>query len=652
MKTVFVQCRLLALLVLLSMSLAVFAKEPHVVSANESPRIRGVVPADTLVTLATESKARTFSEIAGRRATVLFFMGIDCPISQRYRPEIASLWRVFQAKGVRTILVYPNRGTRKADVVNQVQTGPLKGLTAWLDTDQKLTDLVGASVTPEAVLVDSLGAVRYKGRIDDLFVDRGKQRTTGATRHDLRAAVDALLAGKTVANANVPAVGCVIERAKQKPNGGTLVPTYSSTIANIINKNCVTCHRTGEIGPMPLMTFEQAAKYAANIVSVTKSRQMPPWKPVAGHGDFAEERRLTDAEIDAIKAWANSGAPEGDTESRTPSPEFVSGWTLGQPDLVLSMPTAWKIGAASPDNYRCFVLPTGLTEDKEVVGVEYRAGNKRVVHHVIGYIDVAGAGREKDAEDSESGYTSFGSPGFMPYGELGGWAPGNLPKFLPDGVGRKLPAGSDIVMQVHYHADGRPEEDITQIGIYFAHKPVTKPYRIIPVAVPKLNIPAGEKSYTVSQTYPVPLDATIYQVTPHMHLLGKKIEMTATLPDGTVMPLIKIDDWDFNWQDSYVYKEPLHLPKGSKVTLTATYDNSTGNPRNPNNPPKPVTWGEATTDEMCIGFLGFTADNEEDPLVKLYDRLRQQKGQKNSLGDKVLKDKVRELLGKKTGTKK
>jgi hypothetical protein len=205
-------------------------------------------------------------------------------------------------------------------------------------------------------------------------------------------------------------------------------------------------------------------------------------------------------------------------------------------------------------------------------------------------------------------------------------------------------------MQVHYHADGKPEDDVTEVGIYFATKPVTKPYRIIPVLVRKLDIPPGESNYTVSQTFPVPLDATIYQVTPHMHLLGRKIEMTATLPDNTVISLVKIDDWDFKWQDSYVYKEPIHLPKGSKVTLTATYDNSTANPRNPNSPPKEVTWGEATTDEMCIGFLGFTADNEDDPIVKLYDSLLQHRGQRNADADARIQKAAQDLLGKKPET--
>ena len=289
------------------------------------------------------------------------------------------------------------------------------------------------------------------------------------------------------------------------------------------------------------------------------------------------------------------------------------------------MPEKWKVEATGKDVYRCFVLPTGLTEDKDVVAVEYRAGNKRVVHHVIGYIDVAGAGKEKDVKDPGPGYTSFGGPGFAPFGELGGWAPGNMPSYLPEGIGRKLPAGSDVVMQVHYHADGQPEEDITQVGIYFAKKPIVKQLRIVPVVVRKLEIPAGEANHWVEATFPVPLDANVIFVAPHMHLLGRQMEMWVTMPDGTVKPIIKIDDWDFRWQDTYSYKEPLHLPKGAKVTMKARFDNSEKNPKNPNSPPKTVTWGEETTDEMCIGFLGFYADDENDPIIRLFDAVRQKR---------------------------
>jgi len=311
------------------------------------------------------------------------------------------------------------------------------------------------------------------------------------------------------------------------------------------------------------------------------------------------------------------------------------------------MPEEFTIPANGNDIYRCFVLPTNLTEDKDVVAVEYRAGNKAVVHHCLGFLDVNGDAHKKDAEDPGQGYLSFGGPGFTPAGELGGWAPGNLPRFTPEGIGRPLPKGSDVVLQVHYHPNGREEKDKTQIGIYFAKKPIQKKLRVIPVPIRQLEIPAGDAAYTLSRTYPVPIDIEALFIAPHMHLLGNKFEMIVTLPDGIVKPMVKIDDWDFRWQDTYAYQTPLKIPKGSTITLTASYNNSPTNPRNPNSPPKKVTWGEGTTDEMCIGFIGFVATNENDPLLRIFDSMLSRRKTTDTTDDSKTRPltRLRERLG-------
>jgi hypothetical protein len=389
-------------------------------------------------------------------------------------------------------------------------------------------------------------------------------------------------------------------------------------VAPILNANCVSCHRTGEIGPFALERYEDAKRWAANIVEVTQTKRMPPWKAVPGHGDFVGERRLTDAQVKTLKAWADAGAPAGDLKQTAPAPRFAQGWMLGQPDLVLKMPQPWTVEADGKDLYRCFVLPTNLAQDVDVTAVEVRPGNKSVVHHVLIYVDTQGRARQKDAAEPGFGYTSFSGPGFTPDGEMGGWAPGNLPRHLPDGIGRPLPAGSDVILQVHYNPSGKQEQDATQIGLYFAKKPVAKRLRTFPVVAP-VNIPAGEANHKTRATFPIPFDAQAITVMPHMHLLGRTIKMDVTAPDGATRPLIAINDWDFNWQDTYTYQQPVRLPKGGTITLEATYDNSTSNPRNPHSPPQPVRWGEKTTDEMCIGFIGYVVDNENDPVVKILD---------------------------------
>jgi mono/diheme cytochrome c family protein/thiol-disulfide isomerase/thioredoxin len=600
---------LLALPVMLAFTLGILpgesggasARETVVRSSKSASALRGVT--------ALAPKAKT---------TVLVFMGTNCPISNRYAPEIATIARGVKAKGATVMLVYANAGITRAKAAQHAKEFGLGNLPILIDSTQTVADAVGATVTPEAVVLDAAKKVRYIGRIDNQNIQRASSsRPSGATSHDLRAAINAVLAGKQVAAARLPAIGCAIERAIPVRTA-TGVPSYAHDVAPILNRNCVSCHRSGEIGPMPLGTYAEAKQFAENIAGVTQAKQMPPWKPVGMAGSFHGERTLTDAQIKTIGAWAKGGAPAGDLKQQPPAPEFTSGWKLGKPDLVLTMPATYKIPASGPDIYRCFVIPTGLAKDQQVVAVEYRVGNNRVAHHCLGFLDTSGAARKKDADESGEGYTSFGGPGFVPTGEVGGWAPGNLPQFLPDGMGKPLDAGSDLVLQMHYHPTGKSEEDKTSVGIYFAKKPVTKRVYTLPILA-QLDIPAGKADYQTSRSFTIPINAEVISVTPHMHLLGRKFSMTANLPDGTKKPIIKIDDWDFNWQDTYTYAKPLHIPKGATVTLNATYDNSASNPRNPSSPPKAVGWGEQTTDEMCIGFLSFVTDDENSALLRLLD---------------------------------
>ena len=580
------------------------------------------------VTFVADPRPHVLEDVSGSKGTALVFMATECPISKRYIPEIAAVNRLYFSQGVKVVVVYSNAGTTAQEATKQVGMGPLRGLPVLMDGEQKLADAVGATLTPEVAVLDADFVLRYRGRIDNGFAARGKDRTAGASSGELRDVLEALVAGKPVKVASAPAIGCAIERAKivaMGAAGATNGPTYATDIAPILQKNCISCHRDNEVAPMRLISYSDAKRWATNMAEVTGTRFMPPWKPVEDNGRFVGERRLTDAEIATLKKWAEAGAPPGDLTKTPAPPKFQYGWKLGKPDLVLKMPEAWRLDPRGKDVYRCFVLPTNLTEDKKVVAVEYRAGNAQAVHHILGFIDTQGRARKRDEADSGPGYYSFGGPGFAADGELGGWAPGMTPEFLPDGIARSLPAGADVVMQVHYHGgDSHVGEDVSQIGLYFAKKPVEKRLRVFPVDIHPLEIAAGKADYRVTRTVTVPIDANLIWVAPHMHLLGKTFEMTATLPDGTEKPLIEIADWDFRWQGLYTFRQPVKLPKGSKITITATYDNTANNPRNPNNPPKEVTWGEETTDEMCIGFVGFVAANENDPLIPLLDGLRRQ----------------------------
>jgi hypothetical protein len=394
---------------------------------------------------------------------------------------------------------------------------------------------------------------------------------------------------------------------------GSDVPTYTKEIAPILWNNCAGCHRPGEIGPFSLLTYHDAAKRSSFIHDITASRKMPPWKPEDGFGSFHDQRRLTDDEIATIAAWAEAGAPEGDAKDLPPAPKFTDGWQHGPPDLVLKVSEPFPIPAGGRDVHKCFVVPIPIDSDKTVALVDFRPGNRKVVHHALMYLDSTGAARKRDAAEAGPGYTSFGGPGIIPTGGLGGWAPGAMPRPLPDGVGKFLRTGSDLVLQIHYHPDGKPETDQSMVGIYFTKSPARKIVGGIAVRSRNLNIPPNESRYHVSaQSDALPADVQVIGITPHMHYIGKEMKVVAETPAGQSIPLIWIKDWDFNWQGQYQYQSPVKLVKGSVIKLDAYYDNSSGNPSNPSKPPRRVRWGEQTTDEMCLLGVQVITDNLAD----------------------------------------
>ncbi len=574
------------------------------------------VPAFLPVTVAGQG-LKPFLDLAGAKVTVVIFVGTACPISNGYAPDYAKLAKSLKAQDGQLVLVYSNPGDAREADAHAARFGLTEAIRI-LDEDQALMKKLGATMTPEAFVLDEKRIVRYCGALDDKYVERGKPRAEVREKF-LENATRQVIAGKFVLLPRTEPFGCDIEKLKAVALQDA--PTYSGSVAKILNENCASCHRPGETGPMRLDTFEGARRFADNIAGVTGRKQMPPWKPALGHGAFKSERRLTDAQIKVLAEWASAGAPPGDL-TKAPKPQaFTQGWALGKPDLVLTMPESYEIPASGPDVYRCFVLPIPLDSDREVTAVEYRPGNRTTVHHIIGYLDGNGLSRTKDEQDPGPGFTSFGGPGFMPTGELGGWVPGLTPQPLPDGIARPLKQGTDLVMQIHYHPSGKPEKDKTQVGIYFGKKKATKLLRILPIVQFNLDIPAGVDKHDVKAAFPLPFDAKAIFIIPHMHLLGRTMQVDATAPDGTLTPLLKIDDWDFNWQDMYSYKDPLKLVRGSKLSLRATFDNSEKNPRQPALPPKRVTWGEETTDEMCIAFIGFVPESENDPMMKLYDTM-------------------------------
>ena len=560
----------------------------------------------------TDLSGKTYDarDIAGHKATVFLFVSSQCPISNVYTPRFQSLTADYADKGVQVFAVYSDRQESRAEVAAHVRERGIS-FPVIKDEGNALADRLGAKYTPEAILVDSSGAVRYRGRFDDNAV------ATRVTHHDLTDALNAVLAGRPVANPEVTAFGCAIRRASTVEVAALPgVPTYARDVAPILRAKCETCHHPGEVAPFTLQTYKQASAWAADIKRYTQNRQMPPWKPAPGYGEFAREHEiaLTDQERATLAKWADGGAPLGNPKQIPPARQFSTGWKLGEPDVILTPQREYHLAADGEDVYRNFVVPIDTTQERWVSAVEVHPGNRAVVHHVLVYVDAAGASEKLEAQehDGQPGYTSYGGgPGFQTDRFIGAWAPGNEALMAPDGMGQRIPKGARLVLQVHYHKDGKPETDRTQIGIHFCNTTVDKEILNKYVANPFFRIPAGDPNKEVRMDLTIREDSHLRYVAPHMHLLGRDMQISAELPDHTIKPLIWIKDWDFNWQMTYELKTPLALPSGTKIHLVAHYDNSAGNMRNPLRlHPRDVGWGESTTDEMCICFLGLTHDDE------------------------------------------
>ena len=428
------------------------------------------------------------------------------------------------------------------------------------------------------------------------------------------------------------------------------VPTFHGDVEVILQKNCQDCHRPGQVAPFSLLTYDQARKRGSDIVHVTGEKVMPPWPASTSFGGpFRDQRTLGDADLATLRAWVEAGCPEGDAAKAPAARVFSSEWPLGTPDLILTMPEPYELGPDGDDEFRVFVLKTDLPADRSIKAVDFKPGNRKVVHHIIAGIDTSGRARELDAKDAKPGYEALGGfgdgvplRGFLPI-----WTPGSRPRYTPEGAGYLLPSKADLLIQMHYHKSGKPESDTTQVGLYLSEKPLAKQVQtgflfpeIKPEIAAKLRekfmasaatgkrpsledtfqdvlvIPAGEPNYVISGTSeagktmmgrPISRDILLTSVMPHMHWLGRDFRFEAVLPDEkkTRLPLIQIDHWNFNWQGTYAFVEPIRLPKGTYFEMEAHFDNSDANLANPSHPPKVVTWGEQTTNEMCIGIFEF-----------------------------------------------
>ncbi|RMF38919.1 MAG: thiol-disulfide isomerase [Planctomycetota bacterium] len=519
--------------------------------------------------------------VASTPLVVVAFLGVECPLARLYGPRLNEIHHAYADRGVAIVGVDSNHQDSLTEIT-AYKTKHQLDFPLLKDVGHRLADALGATRTPEVFVLDEDRQVRYHGRIDDQY-GVGFARYD-PQRSDLRSAIEDLLAGREVAVPETRAVGCIIGRSRQAAGDAGI--TFNRDIAPILHQHCAQCHRPGEIGPFPLLTFDDATGWEETILEVVEQNRMPPWNANPQYGHFRNDPRLSAEEIAVLRRWAESGAPQGDPQDFPPLPEFVAGWQIGKPDQVLYMDDQpFDVPAEGVVDYQRFLVDPGWEEDKYIVAAEARPDNREVVHHILAYIIPPGA-RRTDLR-----------------AVLVGYAPGTPPVHYGEDVALHVPAGSKLLFEMHYTPNGRPQRDRSYIGVRFTDKSNVKSLLEGQIAInTRFAIPPGAADHQVTADYRLREDALLLSMTPHMHLRGKSFRYEAFYPDGRSEILLDVPRYDFNWQLKYVLADPKLLPSGTRIRCTAVFDNSERNLVNPD-PTQTVHWGDQSWEEMMIGFM-------------------------------------------------
>jgi hypothetical protein len=416
----------------------------------------------------------------------------------------------------------------------------------------------------------------------------------------------------------------VLASAETKPT----LRTFTKDVVPILQARCQTCHRPGEAAPMSLLTYQEVRPWAKAIKEAVLLRRMPPWFADSSVGHFKNDRSLSQSEISTLISWVDTGAPEGNAKDLPPALEFVTGWNIGEPDLVLEMPQAFDVPASGTVDYQYVILPQKFPEDRWVQAAEVRPGARSAVHHVIAFIREPGSKWMRDKAPGVPFVPDANEKGDRPSitGDvLAGYAPGVPAVQLAPGQGRLVKAGSDIVFQLHYTANGKPAQDRSKVGVVFCKAPPETRVMTLAANNSRFTIPPGDPNYKVESQLELAHDVTLRALAPHMHLRGKDFEYRLIYPTGEQQTILRVPRYDFNWQLWYNPSEAMLLPKGTKVACTAHFDNSANNPANPD-PSKAVKYGEQSWEEMMIGFFDVAFDAKLDPKLLLPEKKPQRSG--------------------------
>lgn len=519
---------------------------------------------------------------ADQKAVVIVFLGTECPLAKLYAKRLVDLSNRYQKDSVQIVGINSNRQDTLQEITHYVRTHGVN-FPMLKDAGSRVAESMGADRTPEAFLIDGQRIVRYRGRIDDQY-GVGYSRGT-FTRQNLAEAIDEVLAGEAISSPYVEAVGCHIGQASPREPTGDI--TYCNQIARLMQKHCVRCHRDGQIAPFSLTSADDVAAWSETICEVLESQRMPPWHANPLHGEFRNNARMSDSEKDQFYQWVDNGTPIGE-QANLPDPlVFPARWQIGEPELVLKMPEAFTVPAKGTVPYQYFYLDTSFEEDVWIKASEVRPGNRSVVHHI--FLFYLPPGQER------------ANPEDPLYNTLASFAPGVPAGDFQDGLARFVPAGSRLGFQVHYTPNGSEQIDQSEVGLIFA-KPEDVKQEIKMQAAINLDfvIQPGAVNQVVNSGYQFTQETLVHALSPHMHYRGRSFRFTAMYPDGSNEILLDVPNYDFNWQNTYVLREPKLMPDGTVMMCRGVFDNSVDNLVNPD-PTATVRWGDQTWEEMMLG---------------------------------------------------
>ncbi len=584
----------------------VFAKRSE--SRKLGQRIQDVSLLDPL----TETSV-SMRRLQGQRATVIVFTGVDCPVSNLYLARLNELVQEYRDRGVAFLAVNSNAGESAARVASHAREYGLR-FPMVKDPENAFADGVLSERTCEALVLDADSRLRYRGAIDDQH-GRGNSKP-GLIRRYLADALDALLAGQPLAITTTPVIGCPIERVELRVSVGQgprirpahpviakalltnespvvgLPATYAGEVAQILQSKCQPCHRPGLSAPFSLLSYEDVRRHASAIREAVSDLRMPPWHADPRYGQFENDRSLTPGQRETILSWLEQGAPMGDPRAIPPPRAFAEGWTIGKPDVIFEIPAPFVVPASGVIPYQRFRVVTGFREDTWIQAAEARPGDRSVVHHLNIFVH---------HHDPSTSKLKRNGPLVVSY------APGDMPEVYPAGIASLIPAGADLLFEVHYSPTGKTRVDRSRCGLIFAKSPVRR--RAISQGIPQknLHIPPRDPSYEARSSHTFARDSFLMGMIPHMHLRGKDFQYTAIYPDGRSEILLSVPAFDFAWQSLYRFRDPLPMPRGTRIDCVAHFDNSSANPANPS-PDEWVTWGSQSWEEMMTGYIDYYED--------------------------------------------